>query len=42
MTKAKKSIAGFTKLDVTQMSKVKGGYWVTITKPDGTTERVWV
>jgi hypothetical protein len=42
MKKMKKDIASFKKLNAMQMNQINGGYWVAVTKPDGTVEQVWV
>ncbi len=42
MKKRTKNIANVETLDSMQMSKIKGGKWVEVRKPDGTIELVWV
>lgn len=32
----------FRKLSLNELSEAKGGYYVYITKPDGTRVRIWV
>ncbi len=42
MKTKKKPTANFTVLDDSQMKQIKGGIWVDVKKPDGTTIVVWV
>jgi hypothetical protein len=42
MKTVKKDAASFKKMDAAQMEKIKGGYWVEITNPDGSKTKIWV
>lgn len=37
-----KTAAEFTTLNAAQMSEVKGGYWIRVLLPDGSTIIAWV
>ena len=32
----------FRKLSASELSETKGGFWVIITRPDGSKVRIWV
>jgi hypothetical protein len=42
MKRVKKNAASFKSLSATQMGKTRGGQWVEVTNPDGTTTTVWL
>jgi len=43
MKRVTKDAANFKKLSATQMRKIDGGgYWATITTPDGKTITLWI
>jgi len=42
MKKLRKDVASFKKLDALQMIKIKGGTWIEVPGPGGTTTTVWV
>lgn len=42
MKKSKKLQANFQTLDDAQMKNIKGGTWIEVKNPDGTTTTVWI
>jgi len=42
MNRVKNGVSNFKQMTASQLLKTKGGYWVDVTKPDGTVVPIWV
>jgi hypothetical protein len=42
MKRVKNNAASFQKLSAVQLKNIQGGYWITITTPDGKDKTIWV